>query len=120
VLVNYSWPGNGRELRLAVERACRLVENGSISPSAVAEAIELGSPRSLRRERRVRARRSPLGDRARFVAVCGANGWHAGRIAAALGIGRSTLFYRLKAEGLSLPELRQSKESNSESWTRLD
>jgi transcriptional regulator of acetoin/glycerol metabolism len=52
---------------------------------------------------------------ARIADVGPAHGWHAGRIAAALGIARSTLFYRLRAAGLSLRRLRRvqkSKESN--------
>jgi len=41
-LLSYGWPGNVRELRMALERAGELVGNGTLSRSAVAEAIELG------------------------------------------------------------------------------
>ena len=118
VLRNYSWPGNARELRLAIERAGHLAENGTIPPAVVAEAIELGIPAAARR-----ALPGPipgrLGDWDRFVAICSASGWHATRIARALGIARSTLFYRLKLDGVSLRRLRESK-SNGQSWTLLD
>jgi len=95
VLLSYAWPGNVRELRLVIERAGELVKNGTLAPSAVAEAIELGWPMQA-------SAIQEADDRTRFVEICEAHGWHAARICAALGISRTTLHRRLQVLGLSL------------------
>jgi len=101
VLLNYSWPGNVRELGMAIERAGELVDNGTLSPGAVAEAIELGGVPN----------RGPANsnERASLVEICQAHGWHGGRICRALGISRTTLHTRLVRAGLSL---RQGKREH--------
>jgi transcriptional regulator with PAS, ATPase and Fis domain len=103
ILLQYCWPGNARELRFAIERAGRLGTNGTLSATAMAEAIDFGvtpstgSPRSLH---------------VRAIALEGpAAGWHAGRIALRLGVNRATVFRRLQAAGVTLRSLRQSQES---------
>ncbi len=95
VLLRYAWPGNARELRFVLERAGELVDNGTLPPSAVLEAIELGLPMHAAALQRV-------DDRTRFVGICETHGWEAARICAALGIGRTTLHRRLHELGLSL------------------
>ena len=42
------------------------------------------------------------------IATCEANGWHAGRSAAALGVARTTLYYWLRTRGVSLRELKKN------------
>jgi len=65
ILQGYEWPGNVRELRLAIERAGCLVTNGTLAPTALRAAIELGSPRDPRSDRRRRDRRETRSDRRR-------------------------------------------------------
>jgi len=101
-LLNYAWPGNVRELRMVIERAGELVENGTLSRSAVAEAINLGhlnqgAPRTGSKL----LGRYVLG-REEVLAALSRNDWDARRTAADLGVGRTTLFKRLKEFGLSL------------------
>ena len=117
VLEEHAWPGNVRELRLAIERAGCLVEDGTLSLSAVRDAIALGMPcttgdrrlserciHATDRRKRVKPRRS-WDD---LVAECEANGWDVVRLAEHYGISRSTMYDRLKVAGISLRELRKS------------
>jgi transcriptional regulator with PAS, ATPase and Fis domain len=97
VLLSYPWPGNVRELRLAIERAGELVQDGTLAPSAVAEAIGLGIT-SHATESAV----GPGDRREGWLQICASQGWDEQRIIAALGIARSTLYRRLRALGLSL------------------
>lgn len=121
VLEAHGWPGNVRELRLVIERAGCLVENGTLPPSALRDAIALGMPRAEHVDRRTLERRAKGVDRRKRLAPrrsqnelrerCAANGWDAAKIAASLGIARSTLYERLKSAGISLRSLRESTDS---------
>jgi DNA-binding NtrC family response regulator len=122
VMEQYAWPGNIRELRLAIDRAGCLVDNGPLPPAAVRDAIAMGlPPRDRRSDRRIRDRRGNGVDRRRvtasfcsvneLLAHCEASGWNAGRLAETLGIARSTLYERLKTAGISLRALRKSRLS---------
>jgi len=110
VITNYAWPGNVRELRSAVERVVVLTNGSGISPAAFAEAIAMGTPPTCQ----------DIGgasdcdgggngdlDRRRLISVLSSNGWHGGRTAEALGIGRTTLFRKLKRMGISLSRCRR-------------
>lgn len=103
ILSNYSWPGNVRELRSVIARAGCLVDNGTLSSAAVAEAISLGAectPTSLQSAPTV-----PESEESwRTLGV--RYGWHAARMAAAMGISRTTLFNHLRDQGRSLRRLR--------------
>jgi transcriptional regulator with GAF, ATPase, and Fis domain len=101
VLLEYAWPGNVRELRQVIERAGRLVTNGTLPPAAVAEAIHLGAPDSLQDDHTADSH-SPGSERRRLLSVCESHGWNAERMARDLGIHRATLFRRLKRAGISL------------------
>jgi len=95
-LLDHTWAGNVRELRLAIERAGQLVENGTIPAEAVEQAIALGRPNGHALST------TTVIDVSDLVKVCECNGWHADRSARALGIHRATLFRRLKRAGISL------------------
>ena len=102
VLLAYPWPGNVRELRLAIERAGELAPNGRLDAPVVAEAIALGAPlcaASSPAWTKTRRRRLTAQE---LRAACAANDWQAGPTAAALGVGRTTLFKLLRECGLAL------------------
>jgi len=101
-LLSYGWPGNVRELSMAVERAGELEGNGTLSRSAVAEAINLGQlSQGTSRDGSGLLRRHALG-RENVLAALARNDWDAKRTAADLGVGRTTLFKHLRALSLSL------------------
>ncbi len=102
VLLAYAWPGNVRELRQVIERAGRLVANGTLPPAALAEAIHLGAPQTFPEVRAAADLRSAAAERARLLSACEAHGWNADRVARDLGVHRATLFRRLKRAGISL------------------
>ena len=111
VLAEYSWPGNVRELRNAIERAGCLVENGTLPPDAVRQALGLG-PLSPGRETRLpRAAKLSTFTREGIVALCEKYGWSALHIAEALGMGRTNFFEHLRASGLTLRGLRKAAKS---------
>jgi transcriptional regulator of acetoin/glycerol metabolism len=118
VLLNHGWPGNVRELRTAIERAGFLSENGTIAPRELAEAIGLGAPRlrpDLAPDARETSGPRDETERVWLLAACEANGWDARHTAAALGIGRSTLYDRLRTMGLSLRLRRAQARSVGDS-----
>ena len=99
VLLGHPWPGNVRELRDTIIRAGGLVENGTLPPAALAEAIDLGAPPGADS---IDAVRLVDAERRRVLDACAAHGWNADRAAAVLGMSRTTLWRRLQALGVSL------------------
>jgi transcriptional regulator with PAS, ATPase and Fis domain len=110
ILLSYAWPGNVRELQSAVERAVFLSNSPRLTSGALVEAIALGTPPVVRTQPAMEVMGEATagdGGRRELVDVLNANGWHAERTAEALGIGRTTLFRRLRAQGISLRGKRQ-------------
>ncbi len=101
-LVAYGWPGNVRELQMTIERAGELVEDGTLSRSAVAEAIELGQLTRVMLSNGAR-----LDERAQFLKVCEAQGWNTAAIMRVTGLSRTTLHRRLREFGVSLRETKK-------------
>jgi DNA-binding NtrC family response regulator len=106
LIADHSWPGNVRELRDAIVRAGCLVENGTIPPSAVREAIALGTPASRATDPPGVARLSTL-TREGWIALCERYAWNAERIAKACCVGRTGFFHELKQAGVTLRGLRK-------------
>jgi len=104
LLRRYGWPGNVRELRATLERAAALSDGGPIEARMIAEAMALGAadPREAAPFSSPSRSAVEFEERERLVAACQANGWHAGRTAAALGLARVTIWRRLRRMGLSL------------------
>ncbi len=98
-LLAYPWPGNVRELENAMERTAILssteeVEPGDLPPH-VAAATGLGRPPAL-------APQQTLAEveRTQILQTLERCGWNYSRTAEALGIGRTTLWRKLKEYGL--------------------
>ncbi len=95
-LLRYSWPGNVRELRTVIDRAAWLADEDGLDRRSVEEAIALGATQQATAVGPV------VDERAALLAVCEAEGWCAAAIAARLSVGRTTLYRRLKDQGISL------------------
>ena len=100
-----AWPGNVRELRSTIERAACLCNGKIITARDLAEAMCVGPSIILPTRPNVREESHPAIARHELLEACRAYGGDARRIADALGIGRATLFRRLRAAGLSLRDL---------------
>jgi two-component system, NtrC family, response regulator HydG len=106
LLQSYDWPGNVRELMAAVEHACIVCEGGWVLPCHLPEEIrEVDAVDGPDRERRgAEGRRYQAPDerteRDTIVRVLEEAGGNRTRAAAILGMGRTTLWQKLKAYGL--------------------
>ncbi len=98
-LVRHSWLGNVRELRHVIDRAGCLVENGTLPPAAVREAIALGAPASRHSGGTI--------TREGLVLLAETCGWNAEGLARALGMSRTTFFRELRCAGLTLRGVRK-------------
>jgi DNA-binding NtrC family response regulator len=98
-LLRYPWPGNVRELENAIERAAILARTETVEaddlPPHVAAGLQLGPSPSLPRQ-------VTLADaeRAHILQTLERVGGNPGRAAEALGIGRTTLWRKLKEYGI--------------------
>ncbi len=102
VLLSYEWPGNVRELRQVIERAGRLVQNGTLPAAELAEAIDLGHVRPRSRGASV----SSASSTDDVLEQCRIHGWNVSAAARSLHISRATLYRRLATQGISAPVLR--------------
>ena len=107
LLESYDWPGNVRELMAAIEHACIVSDGGRLLPSDLPpEVLERGEllPAEANGGRTSEGRRyqAPNAEAEREAirqALADAEG-NRTRAAAALGMGRTTLWQKLKAYGL--------------------
>ena len=100
VLMKYSWPGNVRELRAVVARAGCLVENGTLPPRAISEAILAGTALEGHDHH----------SRTWVLEICRSHNWNAAASAAALGVHRGTLHRWLTDLGVSLRKMKMSQD----------
>lgn len=101
MLLAYSWPGNVRELRNVVERALLLGSDSTLGPELFDLAPDAGPTAVAAPSASTR-----LPDAARAAersAICAAleeSGWSTALAAKKLGIGRSTLYEKMKKHGI--------------------
>jgi DNA-binding NtrC family response regulator len=93
-LLAYDWPGNGRELRFAVERAVVPANDGLILARDLDLPVRSGARTGALHDDVERL------ERQRIEGALAASGGNRSRAARALGIARNTLLARLKAYGL--------------------
>jgi two-component system response regulator HydG len=112
VLVNYDWPGNVRELENAVERAVIIASGRQIEADDLPEQIALAAHEERTRTRGERVRAASEGrrvtlemdvpaaldeiERRAIEATLDYTGGDKTRAARALGIGRKTLYRKLR------------------------
>ena len=102
ILLNYSFPGNVRELENILEHALIICREGSIEPRHLPDYLRHRRPNSLKD----RVSDSPveeatgLGEREHLLAVLRKHGWNRSKAAGELGIDRTTLWRKIKKLGL--------------------
>ena len=98
-LLRYAWPGNVRELENAMERLAILardetIESGDLPPH-IGAGLALGAAPGLAAEQTLAE-----AERAHIIQILERYGWNHSRAADALGIGRTTLWRKLKDYGI--------------------
>lgn len=106
-LQDQDWPGNIRQLKWTISRGGLFHTDGWIDRNAVQRALETGPKLIIPSNERDDDRPTTTS----LIAVCRHHRGNADRIAETLGIGRSTLYRRLRAEGLSLRQFRRAAET---------
>jgi formate hydrogenlyase transcriptional activator len=104
VLTQYSWPGNIRELQNFIERAVILSPGSELAP-ILTELIRLREASPAEPVTLVDVERAHISRILRQV-----NG-ELTRAAALLGVPRTTLFYKIRRLGVSVPAIRKSRKA---------
>jgi DNA-binding NtrC family response regulator len=101
-LRKHGWPGNVRELRNAIEHAVILCEGAPIAPSHLPETVRQSARRSASSSAGTGAIRSELGEveRRRIEEVLDRECGNQTRAAAALGMSRRNLVYKMAKYGI--------------------
>jgi DNA-binding NtrC family response regulator len=99
-LLRYPWPGNVRELENAIERTAILARQEVIEaddlPPHVTGGVALGPAPSLEQEHTLAE-----AERSHIIRTLERCGWNHSRAAETLGIGRTTLWRKLKEYGIA-------------------
>jgi len=101
ILLNYGWPGNVRELRNVVERAVVLSRSKIVPPDNLV-IIRSGEEPALRNEGRNTGERATLSELEKeyIIDVLNECSWNRMTAAEVLGIGRSTLWRKMREYGI--------------------
>jgi transcriptional regulator with PAS, ATPase and Fis domain len=98
VLMSYDWPGNIRELESAVEYACMLSQGDTVVESNLPPQIRKAAAAPL-----VHAAMSlDEMEAAHIRQILEANSWNQDRAATTLGIGRTTLWRKIRRYGIEV------------------
>jgi PAS domain S-box-containing protein len=101
LLINYSWPGNIRELENAIEYAfARSRDNKIIQTCKLPQQIREGIPCSETQSTKIRGNNQDL----KLKKLIQKHQWNKTKIAQELGIGRTTLWRKLKKYNLEIDE----------------
>ena len=103
VLMNYSWPGNVRDLRNVIERAVILSTGNEIGAEDLPLELRTHRMVSVDSDDTGESREGSLDElrRKQILAVLEQTGWHQGKASEILGISPSTLYRQLKSYGLT-------------------
>lgn len=101
LLMKYDWPGNVRELQNAIQRAVALTREETIAPSALPPHIQAGG-NTLLGATNGQMSLDELKE-AYILQVLKEHSWNCAKAAAVLGIGRATVYRKLKESGVVVP-----------------
>ncbi len=100
-LAGYHYPGNIRELRNILERACLLADGGVIEPGHLSLEQVAGAEAAPADDSEIDT--LAAAEKALIVRALGECGWNQSRAARSLGISRDNLRYRIKKYGIRIP-----------------
>ncbi len=101
-LLRYPWPGNVRELENAIERAAILAQHESIAPDDLPPHIMAGAPLGAA-PALPQALTLAEAERRHILQTLERCGWNHSRAAEVLGIGRTSLWRKLKEYQIEAP-----------------
>jgi two-component system response regulator HydG len=110
LLLEHQWPGNVRELENAIERAVLLAETDTILPGDLPPRVQGAPGGGDSAETTAKPRRLDELEREHILRTLDAYAWNQARAAEALGIGRNTLWRKLKDYGVTAPERHRDPE----------
>jgi DNA-binding NtrC family response regulator len=102
-LLGYAWPGNIRELRHCIERACVMATEPVLTSESLFPGTPLPDPPPGQTGDTLIAHLDAC-EKRYLEQVLGANAWRIGTSAAALGVSRKTLWQKMRKHGISEPE----------------
>ncbi|MEW6349699.1 MAG: sigma 54-interacting transcriptional regulator [Thermodesulfobacteriota bacterium] len=100
VVLDYGWPGNVRELENSIEHAVVLAKGPQIEASDFPEAISMLRSGPFEEEGMSVIEASERRELGRILEQCG---WNKKEAAKRLGMGRTTLYAKMKKYGISKP-----------------
>jgi two-component system, NtrC family, response regulator AtoC len=114
LLNDAAWPGNIRQLRNVIERACMLTDGPTITPediqASIRPAIVVQAGASTRREVCEPASRLSSLERHHIMKVIAETGGNKARAARQLGLSRRALYRRLERHGLAEPAAVRARQ----------
>ncbi len=106
LLLEYPWPGNVRQLENAIERAVLLGAQGTLFPGDFPPSLLRTSSAGGSSASPPKPQRLDEVERTHILMTLEELGWNQARAAEVLGIGRNTLWRKLKEYGIQPPERR--------------
>jgi transcriptional regulator with PAS, ATPase and Fis domain len=100
LLMEYDWPGNVRELQNAIQHAVALTRDDTISPLSLPSHIRAGTDDISVQSPRERMSLYEL-KKAYTLQMLEEHSWNCAKAAAALGIGKATIYRKLKEYGFT-------------------
>ena len=110
LFLEHPWPGNVRELEHTIERAVLLAETDTILPGDLPPRLQGAPSGGDSAETTAKPRRLDEVEREHILRTLDAYAWNQARAAEALGIGRNTLWRKLKDYGVAPPERHRDPE----------
>jgi DNA-binding NtrC family response regulator len=106
VLLEHNWPGNVRELENAVEYAVTLADGSVIDVEHLPPLVRSGAQRKREQPRGGKSRTLSEIERDHIKDVLETCDWNQERAASQLGIGRTTLWRKLRKYNIETPTSR--------------
>lgn len=107
VLLEYHWPGNVRELQNAIEQALHLAEDGTLQLEHFPARICVPRSHSMRPAMAEKGHSLAEVERMAIVQALEVYQGNVSKVAAFLGIGRTTLYRKLKRYAIELKTFRE-------------